>query len=261
MNGKAVSRTMLALLLASIPTLALNIEPVESKLMSGSGVVGDSDPFSFAGISILMYSWCNLGSGWIYDSMFALTGETDISNVDAADYTFAYYWAINVPLDSILLVEQGGFYGAIQPIAFEASAPWGSGGLGHMVYNWWYLDDGSTDFSIVSRLVASVDIHPDTLNMKSKGKWISAHIELPEGYDVSDIDILTIMMNDTVSACPDAPTEIDDFDKDGIQDLMVKFDRHEVMALLSVNEATLTITGRVDDTPFEGSDIIRTTGR
>jgi hypothetical protein len=38
---------------------------------------------------------------------------------------------------------------------------------------------------------------------------------------------------------------------------MVKFDKAEVTALLGVGEATLTITGEVNGTPFEGSDSIR----
>jgi hypothetical protein len=38
---------------------------------------------------------------------------------------------------------------------------------------------------------------------------------------------------------------------------MVKFIRAEVMTLLGVGETTLTITGEVDGTPFEGSDTIR----
>lgn len=105
-------------------------------------------------------------------------------------------------------------------------------------------------------IAATIDINPDTLKLKSKGKPITAYIELPEDYNVNEIDISTIRLNGEISA-KSHPTKIGDYDKDGVLDLMVRFKRAEVMALLSGGEATLTITGKVGDTPFEGSDIIR----
>jgi len=112
-------------------------------------------------------------------------------------------------------------------------------------------------FPVPLVIAADLDIEPDTLNLRSKGKWVTAYVELPDRYNISDIDISTIMLNDTVSVDSEAPAGIGDYDEDGILDLMVKFDRQEVVALFSVGEATLTITGEVDHTPFEGSDTIR----
>jgi hypothetical protein len=104
---------------------------------------------------------------------------------------------------------------------------------------------------------ATIDIDPDTLNLKSKGKWITAYIELPEGYDVNDIDISTVLLNDAVSA-ESQPTEIGDYDSDSVADLMLKFDRAEVATLLEqADEVELTVTGEVAGTSFEGSDTIR----
>jgi parallel beta-helix repeat protein len=103
---------------------------------------------------------------------------------------------------------------------------------------------------------ATVDVHPYSLNLRSIGKWITVYIELPEGYNVSDIDVPTVMLNGEIQT-ELHPTEIGDYDSDGILDLMVKFYRAEVIALLSVGEVTLTITGEVKGTPFEGSDSIR----
>lgn len=105
---------------------------------------------------------------------------------------------------------------------------------------------------------ATIDVDPDSLNLKSKGKWIACYIKLPEGYNVSDIDVSTIMLNDTVAA-ELHPTEIGDYDADGITDLMVKFNRKDLIGILGVGETTLTITGEVNDTSFEGSDTIRVT--
>jgi hypothetical protein len=126
------------------------------------------------------------------------------------------------------------------------------------------IDDAVEVKCAPAAVTAIIDIHPHTLNLKSKGKWITCYIELPDGYDVGDIDFSTVMLNDTIPVslldvpAPDpVPTEIGDYDGDGIPDLLVKFDRAEVMALLSVGEATLTITGEVAGTPFEGSDTVR----
>ncbi|ADC64808.1 conserved hypothetical protein [Ferroglobus placidus DSM 10642] len=46
---------------------------------------------------------------------------------------------------------------------------------------------------------ASVDIDPDTINLKSKGKWITAWIEIPS-YDVSKINISSVYLNGIVQA-------------------------------------------------------------
>jgi len=116
---------------------------------------------------------------------------------------------------------------------------------------------------------ATLNIQPNSLNFRSQGQWITACIELSEGYDVNDINVFTTSLNDTVSAEPD-PTEAGDCDSDGIPDLMVKFNRSDVIAYISnaVNMTkladekfmpiTLTITGNLNDgTAFQGSDTIR----
>ncbi|MBE0447824.1 MAG: hypothetical protein IBX64_06950 [Actinobacteria bacterium] len=107
-------------------------------------------------------------------------------------------------------------------------------------------------------VTAKIDIDPDTLNLKSRGRWITAYIELPEGYDAADIDVSTVLLNDKVPA-ESMPTGIGDYDEDGIPDLMVKFDRAMVKGMLSPGDAVeLTVTGElIDGTPFKGSDTIR----
>jgi len=115
---------------------------------------------------------------------------------------------------------------------------------------------------------ATLKITPYTLNLRSKGKWVTAYIELPEGYDVRDINASTVMLNDTISAEP-RPIAVGDYDENGITDLMVKFDRASVISYILANvnktklfeerfmRVTLTITGKLNDgTPFKGSDII-----
>jgi hypothetical protein len=113
------------------------------------------------------------------------------------------------------------------------------------------------------RAPAMADIDPDTLNLKSKGNWITGYIELPEGYNVVDINASSIMLNGTIPVDPSAPKAIGDYDRDGVPDLMVKFDRTSVQSLILYRHITsgsvvLTLSGKLNDgTSFEGSDTIK----
>ncbi|MFW9835649.1 MAG: hypothetical protein ACFFEK_16720, partial [Candidatus Thorarchaeota archaeon] len=114
--------------------------------------------------------------------------------------------------------------------------------------------------SPVEPINSVIDFDPDTLNLQSKGSWVTVYIEFPPGenHDISDIDLSTISLNGIVFADTHW-FEIGDHDLNGIQDLMVKFDRSLVQGLLEVGEGvTITINGLlIDGTPFGGTDIIR----
>lgn len=105
-------------------------------------------------------------------------------------------------------------------------------------------------------MTATVDFTPNTLSLESEGEWVTAYIELPEGYDVSDIDICSILLNGMIPVDPKAPTDIGDYDSDGIFDLMVKFDRVAVKNILTPGTQTITITGTISGVPFKGTDTI-----
>jgi len=105
---------------------------------------------------------------------------------------------------------------------------------------------------------ATVDFNPNTLNQKSKGNWVTVFIEFPDGYDINNIDVSTIMLNDIIPA-EMRPIGFGDEDDDGIPDLMVKFNRLAVIDLLDSGEMVyIIITGDLlDGTSFRGTDIIR----
>lgn len=106
-------------------------------------------------------------------------------------------------------------------------------------------------------ITVTIDFDPDTLNKKSKGNWVVVYIELPGGYNAADIDINSIRLNGTVPAEP-WPYALGDHDKDGIADLMVKFDRNAVINLLPNGEnVTVHVTGTAGTKTFEGVDVIR----
>lgn len=120
---------------------------------------------------------------------------------------------------------------------------------------------------IMPSICTEVDIDPNTLNLKSNGEWITCYIELSAGFNVGDIDASTILLNNTIGADLGAPTQIGDYDCDGIADLMVKFDRSTVIDWLRLVdygqdtgksfEVNLKITGTVAGTPFEGADTVK----
>ena len=99
---------------------------------------------------------------------------------------------------------------------------------------------------------ANLDINPNTLNLKSEGRWITGYIDLPSGYDVNEIDLSTVKLNDSIPA-----------DWGNIQNgttQMVKFDRSDVEDLIGMpNEnEELIVTGKISDgTGFAGNDTIR----
>ena len=115
--------------------------------------------------------------------------------------------------------------------------------------------------SVTNLISAIIEIKPDILNLNNNGKWITCHIELPDGYNVEDIDVNTILLNDVVSA-DDHPTNIDDYDNDNIPDLMIKFDRQSVQDILELgNNVEITVAGELTDgTKFEGIDYIVLSG-
>ena len=128
-----------------------------------------------------------------------------------------------------------------------------------------WFDDRTGDYNIYyasTSVSASIDVDPYILNLKSKGKWITVYVELPEGYDVVDINASTIMLNGTVPVDLCAPIVIGDYDNDSVPDLMVGFNGTLVSDFILSSgvvfgNVTLTLTGELySGTFFEGSDII-----
>ena len=115
---------------------------------------------------------------------------------------------------------------------------------------------------------ALIDIDPDTLNKKSRGRWVTVFIILPEDYGVAEIDVTTIeitsLVSENVSADYNQPADlrfapqVGDRDKDGILDLTVKFDRTVLLSNLLPGDVTITIEGDLlTGVHFRSSDTIR----
>jgi hypothetical protein len=96
----------------------------------------------------------------------------------------------------------------------------------------------------------SLDIDPDTLNLKSLGRWITAYLRT-ENAEAEDIDASSLLLNDVI------PPSWWDVQNDTT--LMVKFSRSAVQAMVSVaDEVDIKVTGQwKDGEVFELHDTIR----
>ena len=109
---------------------------------------------------------------------------------------------------------------------------------------------------------AVVDIKPDTFNLDRMGNFITAYIELPDNFDVSDIIPTSILLNNAVHA-ESHPIEIGDYDSDNIPDLMIKFNTRAVISKVFLeypvaNEVGLTIKGKLGNgVLFIGTDKVK----
>lgn len=159
--------------------------------------------------------------------------------------------ATSVPLEPRRVADP--VTGALTPNAFAvAEANWPGNGWGVI-----YIDDVDLSEPPPPTIPAVVDVQPDTLNRKSQGRWVTCYIELPPDYSVADIDVTSLRLNGTLPPAP-KPVTIGDYDGDGVADLMVKFDRSGLSAMLAPGEQTVELTGCLTDgTSIEGSDQIK----
>lgn len=108
-----------------------------------------------------------------------------------------------------------------------------------------------------SEISVVVNVHPESLNLKSQGRWITVYITISEGFNVSQIDASTIRINNTIPA-ETRPTNIEN------NTLMVKFSRMDVRTFISnvveledkFTKVALEISGETDGAYFIAADII-----
>jgi hypothetical protein len=107
-------------------------------------------------------------------------------------------------------------------------------------------------------ITATIEIHPNKLNCKSKGRWITVYIELPSSYDVEEIDINSIVLSTTIGSIgtsEDYPHAIVDINENDVPELMIKFDRTGVIEILEHQQfCEITVIGNLyDSVKFKGS--------
>ena len=102
-------------------------------------------------------------------------------------------------------------------------------------------------------IVTHLDIDPDTLNLRSKGRWITAYLSA-ENASVYDIDVSSILLQDALA--PERHHYQDDV-------LMLKFNRQDFKDTVQVGESVeVKLSGKWEDgTGFEARDHIRVINR
>ena len=126
---------------------------------------------------------------------------------------------------------------------------------------WWYERSnilGNRYGTTPVTVSATIAIEPETVNMASKSKWITAFIDLPGGFDVASINVGSIRLNGQFPVT--GPSDLVDYDKDKVKELMVKFDLQQIFKgnpAVASQTFTITITGWLDSgMMFEGSDTV-----
>lgn len=105
-------------------------------------------------------------------------------------------------------------------------------------------------------------INSKTLNLKSKGRVITTFVDLPTSFNPADIDIASLLLEGAIPLAVPPTPKLGGGDEDGTPDLMVKFSRQLLIALLCETDrdqgtVELRVTGDIAGDSFE----VRGTGR
>ncbi|MEM2105766.1 MAG: DUF4114 domain-containing protein [Candidatus Bathyarchaeia archaeon] len=128
----------------------------------------------------------------------------------------------------------------------------------------WNLGDGDFQDFILAALTplnVSVRYCPRTLNLKSKGRWITAIVKLPKEYVAVNVNFSSILLNGTVRAekwhfCKCSRVIVLKFNRTAVIEL-IKESLENTRCKKSV-EVYLTLTGKfLDGMPFQGTGKIR----
>jgi len=198
------------------------------------------------------------GSDWYIHTIDAIgsVGWHTSIGLDRSDYPHvSYFDYTNYDLKhanwtgngwNIETVDSNGSVGAWTSIALD------SNGNPHIGY--YDLTNGDLKYATKADLQPpshplALDIAPDTLNLKSRGRWIIAYLSA-ENASVHDINVSSILLQDTLMP------ERYDYQDDT---LMLKFNRQDLIAMLEVGESVeIKLSGKwKDGSDFEAFDYIR----
>jgi hypothetical protein len=106
--------------------------------------------------------------------------------------------------------------------------------------------------------LAAIQVNPRALNLKSHGNWVTLHITFLGNCSVSEIDVFTIKLNESVGAEP-RPLAIEN------NTFVVKFSRTAVRSLIlstaslstKFSVVSMSVSGSLKDgTQFAASDLV-----
>lgn len=198
------------------------------------------------------------------------SGANDSGDVTTFLATETFGLAIQSP-DGLFYTETGrNPDGMDHALVFANNAPYGG-----YIIAWEDLwEGGDEDFQdmVLAMLIpvveARVCICPRTLNLRSRGRFVTCFIRLPVENVTDDVDLSTVRLNNTIPAEP-KPVTILSSRRSHVKILIVKFNRAAVIEYIKDSlgleehastrgRATLTVSGSfANGQAFEGSDRIR----
>lgn len=97
-------------------------------------------------------------------------------------------------------------------------------------------------------LVGVFNLHPNVLNLKSGGRYVTGFLGLPDGYSVREVFVPSVKLNGVVYAETCFGVKVSDPYGDGVEMLMLKFCREDFKAILSPgNFVTIFVIGMLND--------------
>jgi hypothetical protein len=107
-----------------------------------------------------------------------------------------------------------------------------------------------------------LELAPRTIHAGTRTPWIRAALQLPSDHDPRDVVVDTVSIDRMLFAAPEWH-QIRDTNGDGVDEIIVKFDREEFLRLFPVDGfVTVTVTGEVEGrTWFAGAETLRVLGR
>jgi len=173
--------------------------------------------YDIFGVKEVWFNVMDDGGEWYYTSNRTYTQPTLMQYLPVGSYTF-YAWAEN----------ELGVVGRNSDVSFNVR---------------------------VTEL--SVDVNPDTLNLRSNGRWITVRITPPSGRTADQIDITTLMLWVDGEVDGEGVPALWGNVQDGV--MMAKFDRASLQEIVKEGESVeIRVTGEyTNGTGFEGYDTIR----
>jgi hypothetical protein len=242
------------------------------KVLSGTTPAGVDSDTKVLEIHIEVDNW--IGASEAYIDNVAVNGETLIEavgpTVTIVDPTAATYSLGDIPLE----MQVSDIFGIksvkynlededsdwVYPSNKVYTGPTVMSGLDqgeYTLYAWAKNNLGITTEASVTFILARLDveicIHPETLNLRSRGNWITVKIYLPSDVDPEELDLTKVKLwINGESISPEWGTAGDDY-------VMLKYSRSMVQGkMLSGDEVEIKVTGELPGGgSFEGIDTIR----
>ncbi|MHC4693882.1 MAG: choice-of-anchor Q domain-containing protein, partial [Planctomycetota bacterium] len=111
------------------------------------------------------------------------------------------------------------------------------------------IDMGAYEYGRI--VPAGARIVPRTINLSKKEKWITAYLQLPEEYNVPEIDFCFLLLENEIEP------ELCWFDEQQ-QVVIARFNQEHLQGIFGAGEVELTITAQFTNaTCFQGTDVIK----